>query len=280
MLSSSLRAGLRGSVGNRVSGSIQEPYNADADGYVAKLVTASYTVTQTERVALARWFAAGLFNGWYAKIYDFGLMTWGASAPCLLRGKQSGSITQTGGSVSYSSKRATLSSNGYFNLAHSPSGAGMATTGLCLGYAMAGTIADVSGVDMGSYTNVSLPNMEFYVNAFTTNTLRAGNATTAAVSGGTSGNNPGLYIGNRVSAQIDAIRYNGTKTTLGTRSDGSGGAMSTVNFFLGATNSNGTPQFFTNRAYTFWFTGTGFTATQCDTFMVDTWTLLSSLGAT
>ncbi len=279
MLFSSLSAGLRGSVGNRVSGLIQEPYNADADGYVAKLVTASYTVTQTERVALARWFAAGLFNGWYAKIYDFGLMTWGSSAPCLLRGKVGGSVTLPAGSAAYTNKRVTFSSNGYYNLGFSPSTGGMATTGLCHGMAMVGTISDGTGVDMG-VNQAPTAYMEMFCNAYTTNTYRGGNAGTAAVTGGASGNNPGLYVGNRVSGQMDLIRYNGTKTTLGTRSDATSGGIPTINFFLGATNTSGAAQFPTNRAYTFWFTGTGFTSTQCDTFMVDTWQLLTSLGAT
>lgn len=278
MISSRLRAGLRGSVSARLRGQSDVVLNANASTYIAALTTAGYTPDYTEKIVLSNWFNAGAANGWYAKIYDFGLLTWGSSAPCLLRGKVGGSITQVAGSVSYTSKRAALSSNGYFNLGHSSSSAGMSTSG-CMGFALAGTIADAAAVDMGSQ-NASTTYWQVYSNAFTTNVVRLGNGTTAASQGGASGNNPGLYLGNRITTQLDLFRYNGTKTTLASRSDASGGAADTRNFFLGASNENGTPLYFTNRAYTFWFTGIGFTSTERDNFMVDTYTMLSDLGAT
>ena len=254
-------------------------YDPDASLQLDRVYGAGVTPTKTEADAYSLMILSGKANGWYAKTYDFGFLHWGSASANLLRLKQGGSITQVGGSVSYSSKRATLSGNGYFNLGFSPSTSGMATTGLCHGYAMVGTISDGTGVDMG-VNQAPTAYMEMFTNAYTTNTYRGGNADTAAVTGGTSGNNPGLFIGNRVSGLMDLLRYNGTKTTLGTRSNATSGGIPTINFFLGATNTSGAAQFYTNRAYTHWVSGIGYTSSECDTFLFDVWLYLQTVGAT
>lgn len=254
-------------------------YSTTAKTYFTALSNAGYTATRTEKSHLNKWFNAGSANGWYAKLYDFGIMTWNSSAPCLVRGKVGGSITQAGGSVSYASQRATLSSNGYFNLGHTPTTAGFSTSGACFGCVLAGTITDGSGADMGS--NSGANSWLLQANQFTVHgTTRMGNGTTAATSGGTSGNKPGLYVANRSStSNIDIVWHNGTKTTIASRTDASGGTLTTINMFLGAWNNAGTPGLFANRGYSFWFTGTGFTSTECDNFAMDTYTLLTALGA-
>jgi hypothetical protein len=247
-------------------------FDTDAAAYIADLETAGATVTSPKQSAINDYVLDGKSNGWWAKLVDQYIWTWGAAGPNAV-GVKGKTGTFSGGGWTYNATNAEGNgSTDYFQMAINPVTESMSASngGFTTYIASTG-----SGTDMGSYVAGTLT---YFISSNGSNCVfRWGSA--SAITSNT--DETGLWVANRISgtSTVKRIISTGTSTVVNeVVADGSG--FSDYEFYAAARNASDTAASLSDRQYSLFGVHNGFTSGEETAYIAATKSLLEALGIT